>query len=145
MAISLNDIDLPSGDFLSADEKERMRSNQEPFFLTGGEPKTLNSAQPVKDNGEQNFQTIYQIIVRDPSSGEEQERLLGLGHSRRREALAVAAVQASDKIGPCYLDKLPPSRPGISGAWVITGTKNPQLAPATAGKGKGADVPWEDA
>ena len=144
MAISLNDLDLPSGDFLSADEKDRMWKNQEPFFITGGEPKVINTAEPVKKDGTQNFQTIYEIIVRDPETGEEQERLLGLGHSRRREALVIAAVQATDKIGPCYLDQLPPSRPGYNGAWTINGQKNQALAGA-AGKAKGGDVPWEDA
>lgn len=145
MAISLNDLDLPSGDFLDKDEKHRIWQNQEPFFLTGGEPKVINGAEPMKD-GRENFQTIYEIIIRDPATGDEQERLLGLGHTRRREALAIAAVQATDKIGPCYLDQLPPAKPGFNGAWTINGQKNPALASNGGGaKGKGGDaVPWDD-
>jgi hypothetical protein len=143
MAISLNDIDLPSGDFLSKDEKERIWKNQESFYITGGEPKVVNNAEPVKD-GRENFQTIFALLVKDPETGEAQERLMGLGHTRRREALAIAAVQASDMIGPCYLDQLPPSKPGFNGAWTISGEKNPNLATKAQAKGKGADVPWDD-
>jgi hypothetical protein len=148
VAISLDSIDLPSGDFLSKEEKERIRANQEAFFIRGGEPKVLNSAEPVKANGEQNYQTVYTLAIRDPETGEETERLMGLGHSRKREALCIAAVQCSDPqgIGPCYLDQLPPSKPGWSGVWVINGQKNPALAGAKAStKAKGGDaVPWDD-
>jgi hypothetical protein len=134
VAIKIDDLDLPSGEFLSPDEKERICVNGEPFFLRGGEPKA-----PGFEGKEQ---TIFQVVLRDPGTGEEQERLLAFGHTRKREALCVAAVQADDDIGPCYLHK-GTAEPGKNPPWIISGEKPAKTSAKPGGKGKGS-VPWED-
>jgi hypothetical protein len=139
MAIGFDQLNVPSGDFLSREEKERMWENQQSFFITGGEPKS-----PSNFPGDgPDFQTLFHVIVKDPETKEQQDRILAFGHTRGRENLCIAAVQAGDSIGPCYFHKGVAS-PGKNAPWMIKGEKDPTAKATAAKSGTGADVPWDD-
>ena|SRR5690606_16048155 len=111
--VSWNDIvkNAPTGgDFLKADEKERLYSEQEAFAIIGARPRVDTT-----------FGDQTHFIVR-LASDKNTDRTLAFAHNTYREGVAqqcVQAIEAGEAVGPCYLRKFR-TKMG-NDAWEISG------------------------